>query len=150
MFNLTLISLYRRRAISSLLANLILIALLVAAGITIYNSTIGYLAGSNPLKNQDRALQIQSVAQIDSNLVIYVKNIGTISLKLDPKLNSTIYVDDKKIPSSSYAMTNSVVDEGAMSTITITSMDQNWRGKTINIKVVASDGTFSQTTKYIN
>lgn len=140
----------KHKAISSFIASLVLLGIVVLAGIIIYQFTLGYLVSGNPLESQNGALQIQSITQKEPNLIIYIKNIGNAALDLDPNSNAQIYIEDTKIPSSSYTMTDLVVNEGVTSTITITPIDQTWRGRAINIKVVASDGTFAQTTKNIS
>ncbi|MGD0804346.1 MAG: hypothetical protein ABSA11_09765 [Candidatus Bathyarchaeia archaeon] len=135
----------KKRAISTFIAVLILIILTVAAGIIVYAYTMGYL-GSISLPSVDKSMLIEAVSQDSSQLTIYVKNIGNIALNLDPKSNARIYIDNEEISSDSINTTPTNLGEGVTSTIIVKPIDLNWNGRTISIKIIADDGTFTQSS----
>ncbi len=82
-----------RKGISTYIAVLILIVLAIAAGLLIYLYTMGYIGNISNMQTSGKALQIQSVSQNASSIWVYVKNIGSSSVTLDP---NGVYVNSIK------------------------------------------------------
>jgi FlaG/FlaF family flagellin (archaellin) len=134
-----------KRAISSFIAVLLLMILTIAAGLIIYAYSMGYF-GSLSAPSGSKAMLIEAVSQDNSQLVIYVKNIGNAALNLDPQKNARIYIDNNLISSDSINADPTNLNEGETSTITVKPIDLNWSGRTVPIKVIANDGTFTLTS----
>jgi len=132
------------KGISTFIATLILMVLAVTAGVTIYAYMMGYIGdldvgGGNNYKD----IQIQSVAEVpvasELELWIYVKNIGKGQVSFDLNQNARLYINDDP---RSFDIDHTVILEGVTSKIS-TPIPYEWSGKTINIKIVSSDGIFS-------
>ncbi|MGD0804299.1 MAG: Ig-like domain repeat protein [Candidatus Bathyarchaeia archaeon] len=141
----------KHRGISTYIAVLILIIIAIIAGLLIYAYTMGYIGGFN-VGAGGNELQIESTSQTNGQLLLYVKNIGQNSLKLNPATpsNARVYVDDVsvlyQIKELEYA---NLLPSGSTCTIGIL-VSQTWVGNTVQVKVVADDGTFVVTTVKIN
>jgi len=140
----------KKNAVSTFLATLILMILAVSAGVVIWAYTMGYV-GKFPgaLDGGNREFMIESVAQVDTgDLWIYVKNTGKSSVKLDPDTHARLYINDVD---TDYTLDpdegNDGLAEGKICTVIVANsvLDPAWAGKTVDIKVLADDGTFVKT-----
>jgi hypothetical protein len=140
----------RKKGISTFIATLLLIVLVVAAGVLIYAYTMGYLGGFSP-KSGNPALQVQSTAEVGGTLHIYAKNIGSGTVKLDP---NALYINDKPVSGSSFTTNPSgyEIPEGVTCDIMIqeSGLDSSLNGKTNTIKIVSIGGTFALVSTKIN
>lgn len=136
----------KNKGISTFIATLLLMVLVVAAGVTIYAYMMGYLGGfTGGGGNNYQNIQIQSVAEVpvagQLELWIYVKNTGRGSVNLDLNQNARLYINNDP---RGFNIDNTVILEGETFKVS-TSVPPEWSGETINIKIVASGGPFSNT-----
>ena len=133
------------KAISPIIATLLLIAIAVVAALVVYAWVMGYI-GVNTSKS-GQALQIQSYTSgVDNkHVVIYVQNVGQGTTQLPA--SGSVYIDNQMAPIASSVS----IGPGQTATIIadLTGTTLTWTvGQQITVKVVASGGTFAQTTGY--
>jgi len=139
-----------KNGISTYLAILILIILVIAAGLLIWLYTIGYIGGgASNLPTGRRAMLIQSVAQGGGQIFVYVKNSGAGSVKLDRTSNARVYVEDARVDyligEPEYQQE---LPEGKVCTVKFP-VQSLWFRKTIKIRITADDGTFAEVSTKI-
>ncbi len=143
------------KAISPVIATLLMIAIAVVASLVVYAWVTGYIGGTT--STAGKAIQIQSFASQGSladpktgPLVVYVQNVGQAAVNL--KQDGSVYVngDLKNIlhsPASSPLLTTGqliLVDQGQTVELVI---DYSYTAGThVGIKIVTTDGTFMTTT----
>jgi archaeal type IV pilus assembly protein PilA len=128
------------RAISPVIATLLMIAIAVVASLVTYAWVMGYM--NFQTNKTGNAIQIQSV-NIDGT--VYVQNVGsgTVSFK-----DICLYIDGAGITSTSVGATAVPLNEGATLAIKPTGTTPFVAGShTYTIKVTCIEGTFSQITK---
>jgi flagellin-like protein len=134
------------RAISPVIATLLMIAIAVVASLVTYAWVMGYMSFTQ--EKTGRAIQIQSVTATD----IYVQNVGDSAITF-ADLNA-VFVDgeavgytvkyDDVVPSTATSL-----PKGETAIITLdTDLAPDTTAYTI--KVTTLDGTFSQVTKIIS
>jgi flagellin-like protein len=121
------------RAISPVIATLLMIAIAVVASLVVYAWVTGYIGGSTT--KAGKAIQIPSFALDDSGkLHVYVQNVGQGTTQL-----SAVYVNDALVSSP-----NDEILEGNTAELVINGpYSENAK---LNIKVTTTDGTFMTTT----
>jgi flagellin-like protein len=126
------------RAISPVIATLLMIAIAVIASIIVYAWVTGYMG--NTTNKSGNAILIQSLTvDQDSNLVAYVQNVGQGDVVLDSG-----YVNGDLVAQSlSISLT-----KGSTAAVTTTYLVTS--EASLTIKIVATDGTFGQFTGYPN
>lgn len=132
-----------KKAISPVLAVLLMIAVAVAAALITYAWVMTYLESTT--SRAGHAIQIQSVAfgatlpgEPDSNSVtIYAQNVGDGTLKI-----TDVYLDGALVKTYNPGM---ITVEGATASIEITGQTFESTQK-VHIKVVCEDGTFTSGT----
>ena len=125
------------RAISPVIATLLMIAIAVVASLVVYAWVAGYIGTQT--SNTGKAILIQSV-NVDGK--VYVQNVGTGTVKLQ---DICLYIDGTAVPTTS-AGTGHDIAEGA--TYELTGAGAFTPGShTYTIKVTTTDGTFSQVNK---
>ena len=133
------------RAISPVVATLLMIAIAVVASLVVYAWVIGYI-GSGTTRASNSML-IQSASQSSGPLVIYVQNVGQGTLEL--KQGESVYVNSvlKNIQSSSPALSAGklVLASGTTAALT-TDYSSSSPNEKLKIKVTATDGTFAEYT----
>lgn len=122
------------RAISPVIATLLMIAIVVIAAIVVYAWVTGYMGHTTD--KAGNAIQIQSLTtDQDSNLLAYVQNVGQGDVVLDSG-----YVNgDLAAQSLSIALTQG-------STAAVATTYHVTSDASLTIKIVATDGTFAQFT----
>jgi flagellin-like protein len=129
--NVREISKFKRsiKAISPVIATLLMIAIAVVASLVVYAWVTGYMG--NTTSKAGKAIQIQSFAVDGSNnLHVYVQNVGQGTTQL-----SAVYVDNVL-----KASPNDVIPEGNTAELVINGpYDTNTK---LSIKVTTTDGTF--------
>lgn len=125
------------KAISPVIATLLIIAITVVASLVAYAWVTGYLGFQT--NKTSKAIQIQSFA-VDSSddLHIYVQNVG----QGDVKLNS-VYINDAL---KEFTPANVQIIQGETKEIVVSGNPGDFTGKTLNIKVTTDDGTPASTT----
>ena len=130
------------RAISPVIATLLMIAIAVAASLVTYAWVMGYM--NFQTEKTGKAIQIQSVSSnTDGTLNLYVQNVGNSPVTFTAQsvfINGTLATSD--------AATNPTLAVGSTKTINATLPQAPGSVSfTVNLKVTTQDGTFSTMTK---
>jgi len=129
------------KAISPVIATLLMIAIAVVASLVAYAWVMGWI-GTNTAKSGS-AIQIQSyaVSPDGKTLTVYVQNVGQGSVTFDP--NAAVYVNSQGKPSIISGVSGNLLKPGQTATFTVTGLSLDIT-KSVVIKVVSSGGTFNQ------
>lgn len=141
------------RALSPVIAVLLMIAITVVASLVAFAWVSGYLSFTTT--KTGKAMQIQSIANSTSsngqemgNLTVYVQNTGEGSIHLGP---DSVYVDGslQSIVSINGVSSSfpSLVEQGETKTVTV-NFPITKSGSHV-VKVVSNEGTFSETTQML-
>jgi flagellin-like protein len=134
------------RAISPVIATLLMIAIAVVASLVTYAWVMGYM--SFQTEKTGKAIQIQSVANSTTTSLaqmdIYVQNVGDSPVVFN---SGSVFVQGANIPTATF--TPSTLAAGATTKITVPYPGMVISGitMTVDLKVTTSDGTFSTMTK---
>ena len=124
-----------RRAVSTFIAVLLLMALAVAAGVVIYSYTMGYLGGMGGASTMGTiSLDTATANSTSSTIVAYIRNIGKSSIDFDKA-----YVEGVQIQDVNFTANPDPLMVEQVSTITI-GVNMN-SGTTYSIKVIGTDNT---------
>ena len=136
------------RAISPVIATLLMIAIAVVASLVSYSWIIGYMGSTTD--KAGKAIDIPSYASnsVSGNLVVYVQNVGQGNVQL--KQDGSVYVNDvlKNIldsPSGNPIAPGALIDIAAGSTAELVIDFPYSLGYQVKIKIVTVEGTFMQT-----
>ena len=137
------------RGISTVLATLMMIVIVVAASLISYAWFMGYLFFTST--KAGKAIQIQSVVNSGADLAIYVQNVGEGSVTFDP--SGSVYIGEKlqynigiNNPDGN-TLPNGVLGQG--STAVLLAFGQAVpEGERVTIKVVTRDGTSIEAVLY--
>jgi flagellin-like protein len=127
------------RAVSPIIATLLMIAITVVASLFAYAWVTGYLNFTTNKIGQ--TIQIQSVSNSDStgHLQVYVQNVGQGSLRLDPK--GSVYVNNKLQDLDSTDFSKLVLNPGDTALVqTAFSTTENQ----VKVRIVTMDGASSE------
>jgi len=124
-----------KKAISPVLAVLLMIAVAVAAALITYAWVMTYL--SSTTSRAGHAIQIQSVAFTSTTATVYVQNVGDGTIILsDGYLDGTLQADLSAMPP---------LLEGDTATVTIGAITPPFEaGQDYYLKIVCEDGTFTE------
>jgi archaeal type IV pilus assembly protein PilA len=145
--NFKKINKFRRnvRAISPVIATLLMIAIAVVASLVTYAWVMGYMNFTT--EKTGKAIQIQSVSYNPTGDVftIYVQNVGDSAIQFPTTSPANIFINGAVATSitgnvATLNQGSTVTLSGAMTTLT-PGVQQ------VTIKVTSSDGTFSQITQ---
>lgn len=135
------------KAISPVIATLLMIAVAVVASLVAYAWVMGYIGFQT--EKTGNAIQVQSMTIGATNpraITVYVQNIGDSSIQFSTNL--AVYVNGTMVPAASVSVsgpntTTGMLAEGATATVSIaTSANlQLASGSQATIKVVLQDGT---------
>lgn len=118
------------RAISPVIATLLLMVLAVAGGVVVYSYSMGWLGGATQnVGGQQGTLSLDSASCSATTITAYVRNIGGKDENI-----THAYVDDVSI-----AITPVSIPQGSVGTVTITGTYTS--GITYKVKLVCEDGT---------
>ena len=127
------------RAISPVIATLLMIAIAVVASLVVYAWVTGYIGTQTGKTGQ--AIQLPSfvIDPITSDLHVYVQNVGQGTVKI-----GSIYVNDVLTPfDADPHYSNNELPKGETADLTVPgTFDSNMK---LNIKVATTDGTFMTT-----
>jgi len=126
----------KRKSVSPVISVLLIIIIAVAASLVVYAWVMGYVGFST--QKAGKALMIQSVTFVGNTLNVYVQNVGQGSVEFDP--NSGIFIDSIQYSCGVLSPLN----PGDTATITVTPTQPV--GDRVKIKVVTTEGTFSEIT----
>ena len=128
------------KAISPVIATLLMIAIAVVASLVVYAWVTGYIGGTT--STAGKAIQIQSFASQGGNLVIYVQNVGQGDVELNR--DQSVYVDSNLIPLRS-TVTPKIPIVAGQTVALLTDLPYT-AGTKVSIKVTTTDGTFMTIT----
>ena len=128
------------KAISPVIATLLMIAIAVVASLVVYAWVTGYIGGTT--STAGKAIQIQSFASLGGNLVVYVQNVGQGDVELNR--DQSIYVNSVLVPITVPADLKIPITQGQ--TVALQTNTPYTAGTKVNIKVTTTDGTFMTTT----
>jgi FlaG/FlaF family flagellin (archaellin) len=129
------------RAISPVIAVLLMIVIAVAASLVAYAWVMGYIGFTT--SKVGRAILIQSIhLDKDTGIVtVYAQNVGDSPITL-----SNVYVNDMLNGASSVPPLGDPLAQGATAIITL---DGTFTGEEkMKVKVAGADGTFTETTEF--
>jgi uncharacterized repeat protein (TIGR02543 family) len=119
------------RAVSIVIATLLMIAIAVVASLVAYAWVMGYIGATT--RNVGEPAQIQSIHLADDGVVsIFVKNVGDSSITL-----SEVYVNDVKDAAAQFSAKTLAVQE----IVTVTLSETFEKDQLINIRIVTIEGT---------
>jgi MSHA biogenesis protein MshQ len=122
-----------------------MIVIAVAGSLVTYAWVMGYLSFTTA--KAGRALQIQSVANSNGDLVVYVQNVGEGTVALDPTMAAIVYVNGGLYPLGSMIPADGLLLQGVIATLTVPGQAAG-PGERVRIRVVSMDGTFTEATSY--
>jgi flagellin-like protein len=134
------------RGISPVLAVLMMIVIAVAGSLVTYAWVMGYLSFTTA--KAGRAIQIQSIAndETDTNLLVYVQNVGEGTVTFDPTGAALVYVNGGLLPCT-IVPADGILGEGATAIIEVAGA-AGGAGEQVRVKVVSLGGTFTEAAAY--
>jgi len=132
------------KAISPVLAVLMMIAVAIAGSLITYAWVTGYIGFTTEKAGQ--AIMIQSIAYNETAeiLKVYVQNVGEGTVKLEE--NSSLYINDALQPCK-IDLEDGVVPEKATATLTVSPITLPL-GDKVTVKVTTTLGTFTEKSTY--
>jgi|WetSurMetagenome_2_1015567.scaffolds.fasta_scaffold82318_3 archaeal type IV pilus assembly protein PilA len=128
------------RAISPVIATLLMIAIAVVASLVTYAWVMGYMNFTTT--KTGHAIEIQSTYVNTTALYVYVQNAGSGQVTL-----STVYVNGTLTAFTQVTPTTSYLDEGSTASLKVGAANQFNANDKLDIKVTTADGTFMQITR---
>jgi flagellin-like protein len=133
------------RAISPVIATLLMIAIAVIASLVVYAWVTGYIGGTTT--KASNGMLIQSVSHTANGyVVVYVQNVGQGTIQLRQTQSTYINSVLKGITESNPAISNGMVTFSPGTTASLTTDRPYAVNEKINIKITATDGTFAEYT----
>ncbi len=123
-----------KKAISPVLAVLLMIAVAVAAALITYAWVMTYL--SSTTSRAGHAIQIQSVGFTTDTATVYVQNVG----------DGTVVVTNAYLEGNLIVTIDTAVPEGSTLAVLVTSTGAYESGGEYKLKIVCEDGTFTEGT----
>jgi flagellin-like protein len=133
------------RAISPVIATLLMIAIAVVASLVTYAWVMGYMNFTT--QKTGNAIQIQTVNQAGG--VIYVQNVGTSTVKFSNLATGVVYIDGvaKDVSTTTSGLTSGSLATTKTAVFTLPAASIPISSGQHTIKIVADDGTFNELTK---
>jgi len=128
------------RAISPVIATLLMIAIAVVASLVTYAWVMGYMNFQQ--EKTGKAIQIQSIDF--ATKTVYVQNVGDSQVKF---ASPCVYVNGADRTNTATPSFGTSIDPGDTVAITMTSTTTFTSGESYTIKVTSTDGTFNQMQK---
>jgi hypothetical protein len=130
-----------RKSVSRNLTIAILFFLTITIGLLIFAYVNGYFGTSNQTQNP---LKIQSTAQLNGALHVYLKNIGKNSIYIDTPPNGIIrvYLNDQIW--NNFHCSPVIIAEGEVSDVILAGLDESYVGKNVTIKIKSVYGDEAQ------
>jgi len=123
-----------RKAISPVIATLLLILVAVASGLVLYSYVMGYLGSmTKGGSSMQGILSLDTVSATTTDITAYVRNVGSTSVNI-----TSAYVEGvAKVIDSPGSV---VINPGAVGTVDLSSLSLQ-AGTSYTVKLVAKDGT---------
>jgi FlaG/FlaF family flagellin (archaellin) len=130
------------KAISPIIATLMLMLLAVAAGVIVYAYVTGWIGGATQTSGAPKGqLQVDSITATTTTIQVYIRNLGGEVAKVD-----AIYVEGNAVASVSPSLPQTI-DVGKVQGFTLGSLTLT-QGHFYKVTVVCADGTtISQSVK---
>ena len=127
------------KAISPVIATLLMIAIAVVASLVVYAWVTGYIGTQTGNVGKAIALPSFAIDPVTSDLHVYVQNVGQGTVKV-----STVYINDVLMPfDADPNFADNQIPEGKTADLTVPgTFDENTK---LTIKVTTTDGTFMTT-----
>jgi FlaG/FlaF family flagellin (archaellin) len=123
------------KAVSTVLATLLMIAVAVAASLVAYAWVMGYIGGTTG--KVGKAIQIQSVASQGTSLLIYVQNVGQGAVTVQD-----VYVEG--IKQNSRIIDQPLLYETNTTRIAVANYFTQDGSFPLTVRVATEDGTFME------
>ena len=130
------------KAISPVIATLLMIAIAVVASLVVYAWVTGYIGGST--NNAGKSIALPSFAIAGGNLVVYVQNVGQGTVELNK--DSSVYINGDLVTISDPSDSKIQIAEGQTVQLTVPLPVGYKSGDKVDIKVTTTGGTFMTTT----
>jgi archaeal type IV pilus assembly protein PilA len=130
------------RAISPVIATLLMIAIAVVASLVTYAWVMGYMNFTT--EKTGKAIQIQSISYPTTGgsvFTVYVQNVGDSDLTL-----SSVFINGAAA-TGSWTPSSALLKGNTASMLATATGSLGTGGQSITIKVTSTDGTFSQITQ---
>jgi len=126
-----------KKAVSPVIAVLLMVAIAVVAALITYSWVTGFVTTTTT--KAGHAIQIQAVSFGSNNMTVYVQNVGTGSVTLV----NTVFVNGKGY---SVTWSDTSLSEGEVAYTTGTGVRSGTvtSGTTYTVRVVCTDGTFTE------
>jgi len=122
-----------RKAISPVIATLLLILVAVASGLVLYSYVMGYLGSmTKGGSSMQGVLSLDSATATTSSITAYVRNVGSVSITIN-----RAYIDGTNATS----VTAASIAPGAVGQVNIAPSSSLVVGTSYSVKLVAIDGT---------
>jgi hypothetical protein len=132
------------KAVSPILAVLMMIIVAVAAGLVTYAWVMGYLGFTT--SKAGKAIQIQSIANSGNDLLVYVQNVGDGTVELDPDGTAVVYLNGILEPCA-VDPADGILREGKTAKLTVTGAAV-LPGEKVKVKVQTLGGAFMEKTTF--
>jgi flagellin-like protein len=133
------------RAISPVIATLLMIAIAVVASLIVYAWVTGYIGGTST--KASNGMLIQSVSHTANGyVVVYIQNVGQGTIQLRQTQSAYINSVLKGITESNPAISNGMVTFSPGTTASLTTDRPYAANEKLKIKITATDGTFAEYT----
>jgi len=120
-----------RKAISPVIATLLLILVAVASGLVLYSYVMGYLGSmTKGGSSMQGVLSLDSSSATTTSITAYVRNVGSVAVTID-----RAYVDG-----TNSTLTAVSINPGAVGQVDVTGLSLSV-GTSYSVKLVAIDGT---------
>jgi archaeal type IV pilus assembly protein PilA len=133
------------RAISPVIATLLMIAIAVVASLVTYAWVMGYMNFQTEKTGQ--AIQIQSMTNSTTTgkLVVYVQNVGDGSVQIN---GQSVYVNGAQVTLTGITSTTTILEKSTQTINTDYSLVTiGTNSTTVDVKVTTLGGTFSEVSK---
>ncbi len=133
------------RAISPVIATLLMIAIAVVASLVTYAWVMGYMNFTT--EKTGKSIQIQSISYPSAGgqaFTVYVQNVGDSALALS-NANSVFINGAVSTPAGTWSTTT--LNKGDTASYTATAVGLATGVQSVTFKVTTTDGTFSQMTQ---
>ena len=131
-----------KKAVSDVIAVLLMIAIAVAASLIAYAWVMGYLGGTT--STVGKAIQIQSIANDTNKLAVYVQNVGD-----GPVTIQNLYVNGV-LDATFTNSTSLTLQKSATVALWASAWPNGFKSTdTVDVKVVCAGGTFIEATQTV-
>ena len=130
------LKLTKRKAVSPVLATLMMIIVAVAAALVTYAWVMGYTTFITGKASQ--GIMIQSVGHSGSDIAIYVQNVGDGTVTL-----SNLYINNVQMTATGGTLPFTLT-KGGTQPVTSAWKTEYGSPNTVKIKIVCLDGTFTE------